>query len=424
MNSPNPDRFSSGFYSLIAAQFFSGLADNALLIVGIALLTLQGREPWWVPMLKMLSITSFIVMAPWVGVLADRWPKYKVMWVANSLKALACVGLMLSIHPFLAFAMLGFGAALYSPAKYGLITELARPDQLVRANAWIEVSTVLAAVLGVVLGGWLVGAYVQSLAWTWLDWMDGVSSRLLFAFMALLSCYSFAAVLNLRVPHSGVPKREFESHPVKLIQRFICSNAILWQDPLGRFSLSITTLFWGVGASMQLIVLAWAQSTLDLSLERAAYIQGCTAAGVIFGAYLASCWLKLHHAIHIGWLGFLLGGLLPLMLWVDTSHGAMWLMVVVGTVSGFFVVPMNALLQNRGHMLLTAGESIAVQNFSENVGIAVMMSIYSGLLAVEFDMNVLILLLGLTILLVMTLIFRRYYKQPRLHRTFVMNEPC
>jgi MFS family permease len=403
-----------GFLTLLAAQFFSGLADNALLLLAIALLVEQAREPWWVPVLKGLSIFSFVILAPWVGVLSDRWPKRNVMMAANAIKVLACIGLLVELHPFFAFALLGFGAAIYSPAKYGLITELEPAERLVKANAWLEVSTVLAAVLGVVLGGWLIGrcALEDAPALKFLA-VTMAPTPLLPAFMALLGLYATAALLNLGIPQSGAVNRPISASMPQLVQRFIRSNLTLWQDQAGQLSLSVTTLFWGVGAAMQLMVLAWAQSQLGLSLEAAAYLQGCVAAGVILGAFLAARLLQLHHARSILWVGWVLGALLPFMNWIESPALAMALMVLIGTMTGFFVVPMNALLQNRGHALLSSGESIAVQNFNENCSGLSMLAVYSTLLALQIPIHVLLPLLGASIVLCMTLIMLNHYKLQR-----------
>ncbi len=385
---------AKGIKSLLGAQFFSAIADNALLIVAFALLEEGAHDPWWMPVLKGLSIFSFVAFAPWVGVWSDRWPKRQVMMTANAIKACACFGLLWGVHPFFSFALLGIGAALYSPAKYGLITELEPQDRLVKANAWIEVSTVVAAVVGVVLGGWCVSERVQGSDFseflsTWLDF----ETQLLPAFMVLLCLYMAAGLLNLKIPESGVTY-ERRSDALKGVARFIQSNKTLWLDPKGRLSLSVTTLFWGVGASMQLMTLAWAQAHLGVSLELSSYIQAMSALGAMAGAWLAARFLQMHHAKHLLWVGLLLGALLPVLNWVHSLSMAMLLMGLAGLLSGLFVVPMNALLQSRGRELLSAGESIAVQNFNENFCVLSMMGLYSVLLALQIPVQSLLNILG------------------------------
>ena len=382
---------------LLGAQFISAIADNALLIVAIALLEESSHEAWWVPILKGLSIFSFVIFAPWVGVMADQWPKRNVMLVANGIKAGACLGLLLGTHPFISFTLLGFGAALYSPAKYGLLNELEPEHRLVKVNAWIEVSTVVAAVAGVVLGGWCISERVQnSEISTYLMRSMEVNTQLLAAFFMLLCLYSLAGLLNLKIPCSGVIYFR-EKEKTNGFSRFIQSNKTLWFDPEGRLSLSVTTLFWGVGATMQLMTLAWAQAHLNLSLEWSSYIQGVSALGAVLGAWLASRYLQLHHAKHLLWIGLLLGAMLPMMNLIYSLPMAMLLMILAGLLSGLFVVPMNALLQSRGRILLSTGESIAVQNFNENFCVLSMLGIYSFLLAIEIPIQTLINLLGMVI---------------------------
>jgi hypothetical protein len=171
--------------------------------------------------------------------------------------------------------------------------------------------------------------------------------------------------------------------------------------------LSVTTLFWGVGATLQLLVLAWAQLKLSLDLSQAAYLQAATAVGVIMGAALAARWVALHQATKVVAIGLLLGMLLPVMLWVTQWQSAVLLTTLLGIVGGFFVVPMNALLQHRGVVLLTAGRSIAVQNVNENASILAMMAGYSALLYFHVPVEYLILLLALLLITVMARVMWR-----------------
>ncbi len=393
----------------MGAQFISALADNALLLVAMALLVEQGQAAFWVPLLKLMFTLSYVVLGPWVGVCADTWPKQKVMMVANGVKALACMAILWGVNPLLAFAIVGVGAAVYAPAKYGLVTELAQPEQLVTANAWIEISTVSAVLLGVVLGGALV-----SPAWLQLTWVQawssfqGLESVYAASLAMLLVCYGLAAVLNLFIQGSGRVYAPMPWQLTVLLGGFWQDLKSLWRDPLGSISLSVTTLFWGVGACLQLIVLSWAQESLLLSLSQAAYLQAATAVGVMAGAALAARWVALHQATRVLGLGLAMGALLPIMLWVTQWQTAVLLTALLGMVGGFFVVPMNALLQHRGVVLLSAGRSIAIQNVNENASILAMMAAYSGLLYFHAKVDDLILALAFLMIAVMARVVWRY----------------
>ncbi len=393
----------------MGAQFISALADNALLLVAMALLVEQGQAAFWVPLLKLMFTLSYVVLGPWVGVCADTWPKQKVMMVANGVKALACMAMLWGVNPLLAFAIVGVGAAVYAPAKYGLVTELAQPEQLVTANAWIEISTVSAVLLGVVLGGALVSPAWLQLTWVqaWSSFQD-LESVYAASLATLLVCYGLAAVLNLFIQGSGRVYAPMPWQLTVLLSGFWQDLKSLWRDPLGSISLSVTTLFWGVGACLQLIVLSWAQESLLLSLSQAAYLQAATAVGVMAGAALAARWVALHQATRVLGLGLAMGALLPIMLWVTQWQTAVLLTAVLGMVGGFFVVPMNALLQHRGVVLLSAGRSIAIQNVNENASILAMMAAYSGLLYFHAKVEELILALAFLMIAVMARVVWRY----------------
>jgi len=400
-----------GIAPLLAAQFVSALADNALLLLVMALLVEQGYPAFWIPLLKLMFTLSYVLLGPWVGAWADTWPKRQVMMWANGLKAVACAALLTGLPPMLPFALAGLGAAIYAPAKYGLITELTPSEQLVKANGWIEVSTVCAALFGVMLGGLLVTDRLleMPLLLTLNAWL-GSASRFNASLLSLLLLYGMAAWLNRLIPDSGVRYAKHGWHVRLVWKSFAQDHLKLWRDPLGSISLSVTTLFWGVGATLQLLVLAWAQSALNLSLAQAAYLQGATALGVIAGAAIAARTVSLQKAPQVLVMGILLGLLLPLMSVVEHTATAVLLTCLLGLVGGFFVVPMNALLQHRGAQLLTAGRSISVQNVNENANILLMLGIYSGLLYGGFSVNDLSWLLGGAVVLGMLTVYWRYLK--------------
>jgi MFS family permease len=378
----------AGFHLLIAAQFVSALADNALLIVTIALLMEQGLAAWLAPMLKFGFTVSYVVLAPFVGPLADAWPKARLMAWTNAVKVVGATLLGLGLHPALGFAIVGLGAAAYAPAKYGLVTELVPTSALVAANGWIEVSVVGAALLGTVLGGFLVSPWlIQSQALNHLA--QGLSamtdlataSTYTPAIMMVLLTYGLAALLNLGIPDSGAHYATGCRDLRGLCTEFFRANRTLWRDAEGGLSLSVTTLFWGVGATLQFAVLRWAAEVLHLPLDQAAYLQAAVAVGVVVGAGLAGRLVPLHAAERVLPVGVLLG--IIVVAAVDVRWAAIALLCLVGAVGGVLVVPLNALLQHRGCTLLSAGRSIAVQGFNENLSVLVMLAAYGALTAMD-----------------------------------------
>ena len=397
-----------GIACLIAAQFVSGLADNALLIVAMARLADMGRSAWLAPLLKAVLTLAYVLLAPWVGALADRWPKARVMLAANGLKALACALMALAIDPLLAFALAGVGAAAYSPAKYGLVTELSPPEQLVHANGWLEVTTVGAIILGTALGGWLVGRWLLADGARHMGHALPVDSPLGAAILLVLALYALAAALNLLIPSSGARPHAMQPSFSALLTRFAQAKRTLWRDAQGGLSLGVTTLFWGAGATLQFVVLAWAQHNLGLSLSHAAYLQGVVAIGIGVGALAAGRWVRLHQAPGVLPLGVLMGACVPLLTLVHSVGVAAPLLATVGALAGFFVVPMNALLQHRGQQLLGAGESIAVQNFNENLSVLAMLGAYAALQMTGWPLHRTVFALGTVVALGVLTIMWRY----------------
>lgn len=391
---------------LIGAQFVSALADNALLILTIAALDALRFEPWWTPALKWFFIAFYVVLAPFVGPLADGMPKARLMAWMNFVKFLGAGLMLLGANPVAAYALVGLGAAAYAPAKYGLVTELVPPALLVRANAWIEVTVVSAALLGVVIGGLLVsqGLTASGLARSVgriLPMADTPVAHLGLPLLLLLALYAMAGLLNLGVPRSKAVYSPGHKNPMALCRAFWRDNLTLWRDPLGGLSLAVTALFWSVGACLQFLVLRWAQQALGLNLSQAAYLQAAIAVGVVMGAALASRWVTLEGARATMPMGLALGWMMPLLSLCQSLWLAVPVLVLAGAFGGWMVVPLNALLQHRGATVLTAGRSIAVQGFNENSGVLLGLAIYAAL--VHFDVPILVLLwvfgLGISALL-------------------------
>ncbi len=404
-----------GFYTIMAAQFFSSLADNALLIAAIALLIEMHAPEWMKPLLKLFFTLAYVMLAPFVGALADSMPKGRVMFVTNLVKIGGCLLMFGTIHPLLAYAIVGFGAAAYSPAKYGILTELLPPEKLVAANGWIEGTTVASIILGTVLGGALISpSFVSMLAAIDLPWLTStVDAPAEAAILSITLIYAIAAVINLRIPDTGARYPHQPRNPWRLLLDFIRCNRILWKDRLGQISLSVTTLFWGAGATLQFIVLDWAREALDMPLSRAAILQGVVAVGIAAGAVLAARFVRLRDSLRVLPAGVAMGLVVPCMTLVHAESAAFPLLILIGALAGFFVVPLNALLQHRGHVLMSAGHSIAVQNFNENLNILLMLGLYSLLLRLELGVNTTIVLFSVFVVGMMVLIIRRHRRNQR-----------
>ncbi|MFM8677321.1 MAG: lysophospholipid transporter LplT [Burkholderiaceae bacterium] len=399
-----------GFYTIIAAQFFSSLADNALLIAAIALLIELSAPEWMKPLLKLFFTVSYVVLAPFVGAFADSMPKGKVMFITNTIKIAGCGLLFFAIHPLLAYAVVGLGAAAYSPAKYGILTELLPPERLVAANGWIEGTTVSSIILGTMVGGALISPMVSG----WLLSLDfpgfdfAIDSPAESAILVIGVIYGIAALFNLRIPDTGARYERQHTNPIKLLADFWHCNTTLWRDKLGQISLAVTTLFWGAGATLQFIVLHWARDQLGMQLDKAAILQGIVALGIAGGAILAARFVPLKQTPSVLKLGVIMGLVVPGMTLVSSMGASIPLLVIIGGLAGYFVVPMNALLQHRGHVLLSAGHSIAVQNFNENLNILVMLGLYALLIKLELHVNTIIIIFGLFVAGTMALVIRRY----------------
>jgi MFS family permease len=398
-----------GFFYLVSAQFASGLADHALLILGIAFLSEQGYPGWWAPLLKFSFTLSYVLLAPVLGPLSDAVSKPRLMAAMNGLKLIGVAFFFSGLHPVLAFALVGLAASAYAPAKYGLVTETVTPHQLVRANGWLEVSVVLAVILGTACGGLLISVRHWE-AMVMLN--DGlcavlhlpVQTQLASPLLLVILIYASAAALNWGIPHSHAVYTQRSIHPVALCRDFWHSNTLLWRDPMGRISLSVTTLFWGVGAVIQFAVLAWAQQIMHLPLEKGAFLQAIVAVGVIVGAGWAGHKIGLQSAPKVLPLGIVLGLLLPAIAFTHSLYWAIPLMIVVGVVGGVLMVPMNAMLQHRGFELLTAGRSIAVQGFNENASVLLLLGLYSALLALHMPLVWVMTLLGVCMALGMAVL--------------------
>ncbi len=395
-----------GFYTIMSAQFVSSLADNAVLVAAIELLKTSGAPAWQVPALGSMFALFYVVLAPFLGAFADAVPKGKVMFLANAIKVVGCLMMLFGTHPLMSYAIIGLGAAAYSPAKYGILTELLPNSQLVKANGWVEGLTILSIIFGVVFGGQLVGKTVS----TYLLGFDlpvfdtGIDTAPEAAISVIVFFYAIAALFNLRIPRTEAPLQPLPYSLTTLVREFSSCNARLWSDKLGQISLATTTLFWGVLGNVRIIVFAWAAAALGYSTTQASTLVGVVAIGTAAGAVYASLRMKLDQATSVIPLGIAMGVLLIGLNFITNVYWAAPFFIFLGAIGGYLVVPMNALLQHRGHNLMGAGRSIAVQNFNEQACILAMGAFYAGMTKWGLSAFVAITIFGLTIAVTMTVI--------------------
>ncbi len=382
-----------GFYIILLAQFLSALADNALLFAAIALLQKMNAPDWHTPLLQEFFVISYIALAPFVGSFADAFPKGRVMFISNAIKFAGSMAMMLGMPPLYAYGIVGIGAAAYSPAKYGILTEYLPPHMLVKANGWMEGSTVVAIILGAILGGKLAS----------------IDPNLAMIVISVL--YMAAAGFNIYIPRVPIDHKLPKKNPAYVISDFWHAFKVLWRDAQGQVSLAVTTLFWGAGATLRLVVLAWAAFALDFGMEHATQLTAIVAVGIAVGSVLAARYVKLEDSIKVLPAGIVMGLLVMAMVLVHDWRVACGLLFVIGILSGYFVVPLNALLQHRGHILIGAGHSIAVQNFNENLGILIMIGAYTLMIKAEISIDLIVMAFGLFVSISMSAIYRFYRKQ-------------
>ncbi|MGB4812996.1 MAG: lysophospholipid transporter LplT [Methylophilaceae bacterium] len=383
---------TKGFYTLLIAQFLSALADNALLFAAIALLAKLNSPDWHEPLLKEFFVISYILLAPFVGAFADALPKGKVMFLSNGVKFFGCVLAYFGMPPLYAYAIVGIGAAAYSPAKYGILTEMLPTEQLIKANAWMEGTTVAAIILGPVFGSYISSANPY------------------FGIAIITTLYLLAALFNLYIPklpiNHAIPQRTLNF----LFRDFWHAFTTLWRDTQGQVSLAVTTLFWGAGATLQFVVLQWSKEVLGLDQRAGTVLIAILAVGIAVGSVGASMFVKLENAVKVLPAGILMGALVTCMVFVDTREVAAVMLFSIGVLAGYFLVPLNSLLQHRGHLLLGAGHSIAVQNFNENIGILLLLGAYTLMVHQNLSIHSIIIIFGVFVSLSMAIIYKLYLK--------------
>ncbi|EDQ9130723.1 lysophospholipid transporter LplT [Salmonella enterica] len=356
----NTSIWSKGMLSVIVAQFLSAFGDNALLFATLALLKAQFYPDWSQPVLQMVFVGAYILFAPFVGQIADSFAKGRVMMVANGLKLAGAAGICLGVNPFVGYTLVGIGAAAYSPVKYGILGELTTGDKLVKANGLMEASTIAAILLGSVAGGVLA------------DW------HVIAALVACALAYAGAVAANLFIPKL-VAARPGQSWRLSAMTRsFFCACVVLWRNGETRFSLVGTGLFWGAGVTLRFLLVLWVPVALGITDNATpTYLNAMVAVGIVVGAGAAAKLVTLETVSRCMPAGILIGVVVAIFSLQHALLPAYALLLLIGMLGGFFVVPLNALLQERGKKSVGAGNAIAVQNLGENSAMLLMLGLYS-----------------------------------------------
>ncbi|EAO5564318.1 lysophospholipid transporter LplT [Salmonella enterica] len=356
----NTSIWSKGMLSVIVAQFLSAFGDNALLFATLALLKAQFYPDWSQPVLQMVFVGAYILFAPFVGQIADSFAKGQVMMVANGLKLAGAAGICLGVNPFVGYTLVGIGAAAYSPAKYGILGELTTGDKLVKANGLMEASTIAAILLGSVAGGVLA------------DW------HVIAALVACALAYAGAVAANLFIPKLVAARPEQSWRLSAMTRSFFCACVVLWRNGETRFSLVGTGLFWGAGVTLRFLLVLWVPVALGITDNATpTYLNAMVAVGIVVGAGAAAKLVMLETVSRCMPAGILIGVVVAIFSLQHALLPAYALLLLIGMLGGFFVVPLNALLQERGKKSVGAGNAIAVQNLGENSAMLLMLGLYS-----------------------------------------------
>ena len=378
----------SAMGAVLGAQFFTSLADNALLIVAIGLLLERAAPAWMTPALPICLYVSYVALAPYAGVLADAFPKGRVMLLANAVKLGACLLLAAGLHPLMAFGAIGVIGVSYGPAKYGILAELVQPAELVKANAWIEMSTVAAIIGGTALGGLLLAP----------AFAIGPHS----ATLAIVAMYSVSVLFAAAIPTGAASRFEIGVRAAGFRRAF----AMLWRDPEGRISLAVTSLFWAVAAALQFLVIQWAGTVLGLALSGSVLLQCFLAVGMVAGSAGVARYVSAARAMAVLPMGVALGAAILAMTLVSSLWLACAMLFLTGIVAGIVLVPMNTLLQQRGAALMAPGVSIAVQSFNENLASLVFLAAYGALLVLDAPVRAILASFGVLVIALVLLIMR------------------
>jgi LPLT family lysophospholipid transporter-like MFS transporter len=382
---------SRGVPVLLGAQFLTAFADNALLFTAIAMLIDAPRGAWYVPALQASFLVAFVALAPWVGPFADRRPKPQVLLIGNVLKNVGAGLMVAGVEPMAAYALVGVGAAVYGPAKYGILPELVGPERLVRANGWIEGSTILAIVLGTVVGSRIADRSVP------------------LALAVIMACYVASAVAMLALPRLAAVQADAEAG----IGTFVERMRTLFVAATARFAMLGNSLFWASAAVLRLLLVAWAPAVLlTASASDVADLTLFLALGIVVGALLVPRLIPIAHLRRARLAAYAMGACILVFSLVDAAWPARAVLVAIGVCGGMFLVPINAALQDIGHRTIGSGRAVALQSFFENSAMLTGVGIYTASVGLGAQPVRSIVVVGVLVLIATTLVSWRLPPDP------------
>ncbi|PVZ82456.1 lysophospholipid transporter LplT [Serratia sp. S1B] len=366
MKGPDASLLSRPMLAVICAQFFSAFGDNALLFATLALIKQLSYPEWSQPVLQMAFVVTYIVLAPFVGQIADSFAKGRVMMFANILKLSGALVICFGWDPFLGYSLVGVGAAAYSPAKYGILGEITSGEKLVKANGLIEASTIAAILIGSVAGGLLA------------DW------HIVAALVACALVYGIAVVANCFIPRLPAAHKVTSWRPSAMGRSFFNACEVLWKDGQTRFSLIGTSMFWGAGITLRFLLVMWVPVALGIKDNATpTLLNAMVAIGIVVGAGAAARFITLENVKRCMPAGIFIGVVVAFFAIQTHILNAYGLLLLIGVLGGFFVVPLNALLQERGKQSVGAGNAIAVQNLGENAAMLMMLGLYTWMVGLK-----------------------------------------
>lgn len=346
-----------GLYALLVAQFLTAFADNAILFTAVAMvLNAADTAAWYIPALQSAFLVAFVVLAPWVGAFADSRPKAVVLMLGNVCKAAGALLILIGVEPLLAYALVGVGAAVYGPAKYGILPEMLPHARLVQANSWIEGSTIVAIIAGTVVGARVADASIPT------------------ALVLIIVCYGLSLAATSLIPRI-MPRHAGEGRGLR---HFIGMMRVLFATSRARFVMLGTSLFWAAAAVLRLLLVAWAPVVLlTRNTADIADLTLALAIGIVIGAVLVPRLIPIERLRRARLAAYAMGGFILLLSQVEAAWPARVILVFIGITGGLFMVPVNAALQEIGHRTIGSGGAVALQNFFENTAMLATVGLYT-----------------------------------------------
>lgn len=373
----NNNYHQKALYMFLIMQFFTAFADNALFFTEIQLLKKNNSPGWEIPLLEDFFILGYIFLAPFMALISDKWSKRNVLMIATLIKLLGAVMLVLSFNPLLCCVIIGIGCAVFSPAKYGILPELVDPKHIIKANAYLEVVTIGAILIGVMAGGIIS------------DHSTNIS------FSLIIALFTVSILINFFIYKMPAANPNQSWKPKETIREFIHSFKILYKNKKTRYSIINTSIFGASGSTLRYILVAWAPIALSLKGEEGpAMLNSIVAIGLAFGAYLASRYINMKNINKVSIPGVLLGIILIVLANITNLYTVSILLIILGLCGGFFLVPLNSVVQEEGKKHVGSGHAVAIQNLCEHALMLILVGIYSYLLKQNINIVNLAMILG------------------------------